>query len=274
MEKKRNKSIILAANWKENKNNNDISAFLNIFVENLGRFSKNFASSKFPEIIIAPSFVGLSFINTHLGFLNKDYKFNISIGAQNMDFHEKGAFTGEVSALMLKDHVRYVIIGHSERREYYNETDETVNKKILEALKHDIEIIFCVGEKKRERESGKYLEAIKKQILKGLKGVDKNQIHRIVIAYEPIWAIGTGVTPEPEDAKEVHRFIKDTIIEALGIDRDYRKNIPVLYGGSVKVSNIKSFIDLDDIDGALVGGASLDPTSFFSMVQICSNVEE
>ncbi len=180
---------------------------------------------------------------------------NIEIGAQNMHFEESGAFTGEISPVMLKETgVKYVIIGHSERREYFAETDETVNKKVLKALEYDLIPIMCCGETLTQREQGITIDHIRKQIKIGLLNVSSDDIEKVVIAYEPIWAIGTGVTATSEQAQEVCAAIRDTLRELYGEKAD---NIRILYGGSVKGENASELFGMPDIDGGLVGGASL-----------------
>lgn len=190
----------------------------------------------------------------------------LKVGAQTMHFEESGAFTGEISPVALKDlNVEYVIIGHSERREMFNETDETVNKKTHAAFKHGLTPIVCVGETLEERESGKTNEIVTTQVKKALEGLSEEQVKETVIAYEPIWAIGTGKTSSAEDANEVcseiRRTVSSTFSEAAA-DR-----VRIQYGGSVKPSNIKEFMAQPDIDGALVGGASLEPASFLQLLE-------
>ena len=197
----------------------------------------------------------------------KDYTdgTNIVIGAQNMHFEEKGAFTGEISPLMLKDiNIKNTLIGHSERREYFNETDETVNKKILKAMEHDIDVVLCVGEKLEEREKNIEKEVVKEQIVKAFDDVSAKMFDKIVIAYEPIWAIGTGKTASSEDADEMIAFIRNEI-ENLYND-EISENVRILYGGSVKPANVEELMNQDDIDGGLVGGASLEAEQFVELV--------
>lgn len=189
----------------------------------------------------------------------------IKVGAQNMHFEESGAFTGEISPLMLKElAVDYVIIGHSERRQYFNETDETVNRKVLKALEHQILPILCCGETLDQREEGKTKDVVKIQIQKGLTGVDKNGLVDIVIAYEPIWAIGTGKTATSGQANDVIAYIREVV--ATMFDKKAAAKVRIQYGGSVKPSNVTEIMNESDIDGALVGGASLKPDSFLSLV--------
>ncbi|AKL94702.1 triosephosphate isomerase TpiA [Clostridium aceticum] len=190
---------------------------------------------------------------------------NIALGAQNMHWEDYGAYTGETSADMLKDHgVDYVIIGHSERRQYFNETDETVNKKVKKALEKGLIPILCVGETLEERESEKTYEIVKNQTLKALENIEKSQVEKIVLAYEPIWAIGTGKTASPEDANAVISYIREVLKEKYG--EETSEIIPIQYGGSVKAANATEIMNQEDIDGALVGGASLKAEEFLAIV--------
>ena len=190
---------------------------------------------------------------------------NIKIGAQNMHFEEKGAYTGEVSASMLKSiGVEYVIIGHSERRQYFNETDETVNKKIKAAFVHELKPIVCVGETLKQREAGKAVEVITTQTEKALEGLTEKQVENTIIAYEPIWAIGTEKTATSEDANNAIKSIRDKICQIYG--QNVGKSIIIQYGGSVKSTNCKELFTTSDIDGGLVGGASLDSEEFAKIV--------
>mgnify|MGYP002294418220 FL=1 len=191
---------------------------------------------------------------------------NIKIGAQNVHFEEKGAYTGEVSAKMLKSiGVEYVIIGHSERRQYFAETDETVNKKIKAALENELKPIVCVGETLEQRESGKTEEIITTQTKLALEGLTKEQVKGIIIAYEPIWAIGTGKTATSEDANNSIKAIRKEIASIYG--EDIAEEVIIQYGGSVKSSNAKELFACSDIDGGLVGGASLKPEEFSKIVK-------
>jgi len=190
---------------------------------------------------------------------------HVKLGAQNMHWEEKGAYTGEISPIMLNElNVEYVIIGHSERRQYFNETDETVNKKIKSALGHNLTPIICVGESLEERENGKYKELIESQVTKAFNGIKKEDAVKTVIAYEPIWAIGTGRTASSEQAEEICYLIRSVIGKLY--DMDTLQNVRVLYGGSVKPDNIKELMHMENIDGALVGGASLKANDFVQLV--------
>ena len=190
---------------------------------------------------------------------------NIKIGAQNMHFEESGAYTGEVSGKMLKSiNVEYVIIGHSERRQYFNETDETVNKKVKAAFKYGLKPIVCVGETLEERESGKTADIITKQTELALEGLTNEQVENTIIAYEPIWAIGTGKTATSEDANNSIKEIRNKIGEIYG--QETASRVIIQYGGSVKSSNAKELFSMSDIDGGLVGGASLKAEEFSKIV--------
>lgn len=191
---------------------------------------------------------------------------NIKIGAQNMHWEEAGAYTGEIAPNMLKCiNVEYVIIGHSERRQYFAETDETVNKKIKSALKHELNPILCVGETMKQRELGLEEEVIKQQIIGALEGITKEQAEKIVIAYEPIWAIGTGKVATKNDANNMIKLIRKEI-ESL-YDKEVANNVSILYGGSVNKNNAKELFETSDIDGALVGGASLKVDEFNEIIK-------
>jgi triosephosphate isomerase len=211
------------------------------------------------EVLLAPSFTNLETVKKVI----KETK--ILLAAQNMFWEEKGAFTGEVSPIQLKDiGCNYVIIGHSERRNIFGETDEIINKKIKSALKNEINVIMCIGETLTERETGKTYEVLGKQLENGLKEIDKNSISKIVIAYEPVWAIGTGKTATPTQAEEAHMFIREKIKDLY--DRDISDKIRILYGGSVKAENIDDLMAQKNIDGVLVGGESLKADKFLRII--------
>lgn len=223
-------------------------------------FIKLIKDVKDVEIIIAPPFTALSAAVDAV----KDTK--IKISAQDMFYEEKGAFTGEISPIMIKDAgCTLCIIGHSERRQFFGETDEAVNKKIKTALKFDIVPIVCIGENLKEREANKTMKVIETQLHGGLAGFSENDMDKIILAYEPVWAIGTGKTATPAQAQEVHKFIRDYIRKTAG-DK-IADGMRILYGGSVTPENIKGLMAEGDIDGALVGGASLKPDSFAGIVR-------
>lgn len=190
---------------------------------------------------------------------------NIKIGAQNMHYAENGAFTGETSPLMLETTgVEYVIIGHSERRAMFNETDETVNLKVHAAIKHELTPIICVGESLEIREAGATDAVVKNQVLKAYLNIDRHQALKTIIAYEPIWAIGTGKTATPEQAEETIKNIREVLKDIYG--EDVSNRVRILYGGSVNTKNVDSLLAQENIDGALVGGASLDAASYLTLV--------
>ena len=190
---------------------------------------------------------------------------NIKIGAQNMHFEEKGAYTGEISGEMLKSiGVEYVIIGHSERRQYFNETDETVNKKLKKALTVGLKPIVCVGENLSQRENGTAKDVVTEQTKLALEGLSAEETKKVIIAYEPIWAIGTGKTATKEDANETIKWIREEIVNLYG--NDVANGVIIQYGGSVKSSNAKDLFEMSDIDGGLIGGASLDAQEFSKIV--------
>lgn len=211
------------------------------------------------KVLIAPPFTALQAVSAIVRGTD------ILLGAQNMGLEEKGAHTGEVSVLMLKDlGVSTVILGHSERRHVYGETDAQVNAKALLALKHGLDVILCVGETLDEREGGNLEKVVETQVLAGLNGVDAAGIAKITIAYEPVWAIGTGKTATPEDADAVHSFIRKVIAKSFCADT--AKKICIQYGGSVKPDNVASLMAKENVDGALVGGASLTIDAFERIV--------
>lgn len=242
---------LIAGNWKMYKTKDDAMAF--IYAVNLSVPDKEVVES----VICAPAIF--------LRDLVKREGENVRIGAQNMHFADEGAYTGEISAAMLKSYgVDYCIIGHSERRAYFNETDETVNKKLISAINHDIIPIVCVGESLEIREAGTTDDVVKKQVEKAYLNVDAEEALKTVIAYEPIWAIGTGKTATPEQANETIMAIRRVIAKLY--NHEVADQIRILYGGSVNVKNVDSLLSMSDIDGALVGGASLDPQSFLTLV--------
>ena len=242
---------VIAGNWKMNKNIQETETYINELKE-LVKDTQN-------EVIICVPFIDLcKAVKTAKGT-------NIKIGAQNVHFEEKGAYTGEVSPKMLADTgVEYVIIGHSERREYFNETDETINKKLKAALAHGLKPILCVGETLEQREQGITKMWITGQVRYDMEGLSKDEAQNIIIAYEPIWAIGTGKTASKEDANEALKWIREEIEKLY--DKELADEIIIQYGGSVKSSNAGELFAMSDIDGGLVGGASLEPTEVARIV--------
>ncbi len=214
------------------------------------------------EIVVCPPFTALKSVAALL----ESGKTNVELGAQNMHWEDTGAYTGEVSPVMLKElDLKYVIIGHSERRGYFGEKDETVNKKAKAAIAHELNPIICVGESLEQRENGETQEVVRRQIFEGLAGLSADDVGRIVIAYEPIWAIGTGRSATAEDANDVIRHLRALVGSQFG--PEVAKEIRIQYGGSVKAENISEFMDEPDIDGALVGGASLEAESFAQIIK-------
>lgn len=243
---------IIAGNWKMHFNIEDTKKFL-------GELLPKVKDAKC-EVVICPPFTSLQTANELLKGTN------VKLGAQNIHFEEKGAFTGEISPEMLKSvGVSYVIIGHSERRTYFNETNEDTNKKIFACLKHGFTPILCVGETLEERESSNMEKVLEAQITEGFKNVSKEEAKKVVIAYEPIWAIGTGKTATSEDANNVIGFIR-SVVEKI-YDKSVAEEIVILYGGSVKPNTIKEQMGMENIDGALVGGASLVADDFELIVK-------
>jgi triosephosphate isomerase len=241
---------IVAGNWKMNNTIAESIALAKAIKEGVSDFQGG-------AIVLAPPFTALYSV----GEIIKGS--NISLAAQNMYYEDKGAFTGEVSPLMLKDvGCSYVIIGHSERRKYFQEQNVDVNLKVKKALAAGLTPIMCVGETDEEREKGVTQDVVGRQINHGLKGVEK--IDNIVIAYEPVWAIGTGKVATPAQAQEVHFYIRGILQESYGSTAE---NIPILYGGSVTKDNIGDLIGMADIDGALVGGASLKADGFLGIIK-------
>ncbi len=242
---------VIAGNWKMNMLPNEAIKF----IEDLAPAVKDTEN----EVILCVPYTDLFYaLLTAQGT-------NIKIGAQNMHFEENGAYTGEVSAKMLKSiNVEYVIIGHSERRQYFNETDETVNKKIKAAFANELKPIVCVGETLEERETQKTAQIITKQTKLALEGLTNEQVANTIIAYEPIWAIGTGKTATSEDANNSVKEIRKKIEEIYG--QETASRVIIQYGGSVKSSNAKELFEMSDIDGGLVGGASLKADEFSKIV--------
>ena len=242
---------VIAGNWKMNMLPNEAIEYIEKF-EPLVKDTQN-------EVILCVPYTDLFYA------LLSAQNTNIKIGAQNMHFAESGAYTGEVSGKMLKSiGVEYVIIGHSERRQYFNETDETVNKKIKAAFENELKPIVCVGETLEQKEEGKTQEIITTQVKLALDGLTPEQVKNTIIAYEPIWAIGTGKTATSEDANNSIKEIRKKIEEIYG--KDMAESVIIQYGGSVKSTNAKELFETSDIDGGLVGGASLKPEEFAKIV--------
>ena len=249
---------LIAANWKMNKTAKESIEFIGDFKKLLKK-----EKTKNVEIIICPSFTSLQAVSQEIK------KTVIKLGAQNMHFEEAGAYTGEISAAMLKESCEYVILGHSERREIFKEDDFSVNKKMIAALHNSLKPILCVGENFEQRENGKAKEIIKKQIMDCLSSVNKSQVPKVTIAYEPIWAISKGdpnkKSATANDAEEMHKFIRKVI--ATLYDKFVAKKMRIIYGGSMKPENAKQLLEMPNIDGGLVGNASLNAKSFFDIIK-------
>lgn len=247
---------MVAGNWKMNKTAGEGA----ILVQNLEVVAEDTASVV--ETVVAPPFTALHSVSNVIE-LDKS---TIKLSAQDMFWEPDGAFTGAISARMLEDlHVDYVIVGHSERRQFFCETNEIINRKVKAVFEHDMTAILCCGETLETREKGSTTEWIRKQIKEGVQGLDAAHAAKLVIAYEPIWAIGTGRTATPDMAQEVCRSIREVIIEEFG--QDIAEKTRILYGGSVKPENAALFFNESDIDGALVGGAALEANSFAAIIK-------
>ena len=244
---------IIGGNWKMNKTVRDAVQTVQDLRERIGGVEG-------VEVVVFPPF-------TVLGPVEKALKgTSIGLGAQNMYWETEGSYTGEISAPMLVDlGCRYVILGHSERRQYFGETDDGINRKIKSALTFGLTPVVCVGETLKQRKEGSFKRIVESQLELCLKGIDSQEADRIVIAYEPVWAIGTGLTASPQQAEEMHSFVRKLLAKVFG--GDLADSMRVQYGGSVKPENMKELMREPDIDGALVGGASLDASSFAKIVK-------
>lgn len=248
---------IIAGNWKMYKTSGEAKSFIREVIGNL-------SESDHVEAVVCPPSLYLEELS-RLTLASP-----LAIGAQTMHEEKEGAFTGEVSPAMLANvGVRYVILGHSERRQYFNETDSSVNRKVRAAFENELTPIVCVGESLEQREAGQTAQLVADQVEKAFDGIDAQSAAKAVIAYEPIWAIGTGKTATAQDANEVCGTIRSTIREMYG--ESVADQIRIQYGGSVKPENIGELLSMEHIDGALVGGASLDPASFLKLVEVGGN---
>lgn len=247
------RKTIIAGNWKMHNDLNDTAALISGIKNGLAGKQVNCG------VLICPPYTSLE----TAAALVKDTV--VTLGAQNMHFEEKGAFTGEISAdMLLSTGCEYVILGHSERRHVFGENDDIINKKVLTALKKGLKPILCVGEQLEDREAEKTFQVVEEQVAKGLANVSPDEMKNVVIAYEPVWAIGTGKTASPDQAQEVHAFIRGQL-KKLYTD-DIAADTTIQYGGSVKPENAKELLAQEDIDGALVGGACLKPDSFVAII--------
>jgi len=248
------RKLIIAGNWKMNKGLNETRSFIQQVVPELGKLDPGRVIP-----LIAPAYPFLS------EALREAFASPLQISAQNVSARNNGAFTGEVSASMLASMgLKYCIIGHSERRQYHGETDESVNQRLFKLLESGITPIVCIGETLEQRDAGETENVVISQLSGGLTGLKLDSGNEIIIAYEPVWAIGTGRTATPQQAQEVHALIRNWLKDNYG--ENVSENLSVLYGGSVKPDNIKELLECDDIDGGLIGGASLKETDFLAMV--------
>ena len=249
---------IIAGNWKMNKT---VAESIEL-VEELQRLH---ADQTAVDVVVCPPYTSLKSVSDILS------NTQIHLGSQNISAEDSGAYTGEISHEMLKElYVRYVIIGHSERREYFQESDDLINRKVLKALEKKLKPILCVGESLEQRESGITEEVVEKQIRLGLRDINPDMYSDVVIAYEPVWAIGTGKTATAQQAQDVHYFIRCLIKEMVGLDAS--NVVRIQYGGSMKPSNAEELLSQADIDGGLIGGASLDAVSFGSLIDSASRI--
>jgi triosephosphate isomerase len=244
---------LIVANWKMYKTPEETAAFFREFLPMVAANTRD-------EIVICPPFIDLP------AAVAAAEDSNVAIGAQNVHWEKAGAFTGEISAPMLTSlRVTHVIIGHSERRQYFNETDDTVNRKLEIALENALTPILCVGEVLEEREAGLTEDVLRRQCMRAFNGISARKAARLVVAYEPVWAIGTGKTATPQMASDAHMVIRHEAEKAFG--KDFAEALRILYGGSCKPDNAGALMAEADVDGALVGGASLDPESFAKIVE-------
>ena len=243
---------IVAGNWKMNKNAEQTEDLLNELIAQTPTETN-------AHVIVAPTFVNLASTVDHLEYTS------ISVAAQNMHQAESGAYTGEISADMLKSiGVNTVILGHSERRAIFHETDALIANKVDTALKHDMTVIFCFGEELKDRQSATHFNIVENQLRDGLFHIKAKDWENIILAYEPVWAIGTGETASPDQAQEMHEFIRETVRKTFG--SDVAEDVSILYGGSVKPDNAKEIFSKPDVDGGLIGGAALNAKDFVAIV--------
>lgn len=244
---------LVAGNWKMNTTSSEVAPYLETFRREIEEIDD-------VDIALIPPFTGLSKASEILGGTQK-----IRLGAQNLSPESKGAFTGEISAAMLRDlFVRYVLVGHSERRRLFGETDEIVRRKLVAAIASELRPILCIGETLEERQAGQEKAVLETQLQGALAGLSKEDLEEVIVAYEPVWAIGTGLTATPAQAQEAHQFIREYLTKLAG--SDIADKTRILYGGSVTADTAAELMSQPDIDGALVGGASLDPRGFAKIV--------
>lgn len=252
------RKFLIAGNWKMNKTPADGAELASQVVQSVGK-------EHGVDVVLCPPFTALESVS---GAIEGSA---VKIGAQNMHPEASGAYTGEVSAAMLRAlFCTHVILGHSERRSHFGEDDSFINKKVLAALKSELKPILCVGETLEERESGKTLDVVKRHVQVGLKGVSTDHAGDVIVAYEPVWAIGTGKVATTGQAQEVHAFIRGLLVEQFG---DGAQRIRILYGGSMKPSNAPELLEQPDIDGGLIGGAALEATSFLALIDAAAKAK-
>ena len=251
--------FLIAGNWKMNCGPADAAELLEGLKEKKGEVAEDV------DVLVCPPFVSLSMSVNYL------HDTDIQVGAQNLHFEDGGAYTGEISASMLVEAgCNFVIIGHSERREYFGETDSSVNKKAKKALEHDIVPVICVGESLDQRKADIHFELVKNQVIAAFENISASEALDAVIAYEPIWAIGTGETATPEQAQEMHAHIRSIMADLY--DEETAEGIRILYGGSMKPGNAEELLGQTDVDGGLIGGASLDAGSFAEIITIAEKL--
>jgi triosephosphate isomerase len=249
------RSKIVAGNWKMNKTSSESKKLVKGIRKSIKKLKL-----KNTRVIIAPTYVNLQRVS------RKSRKSAIEVAAQNMHQADSGAFTGEISAAMLKSiGVKIVILGHSERREYFGETDALLAQKVDQALKNKLEIIFCFGEVLEDRKNENHFKVVESQIKNGLFHLSADAWKNLVLAYEPVWAIGTGETASPEQAQEMHAFIRNLVAEKYNVS--VADNVSILYGGSVKPANAKEIFSKEDVDGGLIGGAALNADDFSALIK-------
>ena len=256
------RNFLIAGNWKMNCGPNETKELLASLEKQSGDISENV------DVLVCPPTISLSSASEVLANFSE-----CMLGAQNVHSEDNGAYTGEVSTTMLKEvGCKYVIVGHSERREYFGETDITVNAKVSKALQDSIKVIICVGESLSQRKKETYVRMVKKQVQAALNNIKPEKIKDVVIAYEPIWAIGTGETATPDQAQEMHEMIRDTVAE-LYSDTE-AEELQILYGGSMKPHNAQELLSQPDVDGGLIGGASLKADSFAEIISIAQQISK
>lgn len=254
------RKLLIAGNWKMNVGAPESQYLLQGIMERRNTAPKN------ADVLVCPPSVSLAVADK---VLEDSY---IKLGAQNVSSEDNGAYTGEISTQMLKEvRCTYVIVGHSERREYFDETDAVVNKKVKKALSDGLKPIVCVGETLEQRQNDEHKTVVKRQVDSALEGVEAEVVQQVVFAYEPIWAIGTGETATPEQAEEMHAMIRENI--ATSYDKETAEGSQILYGGSMKPSNARDLLEKSNIDGGLIGGASLRARSFDEIIEVAANLD-